>query len=119
MHLRFGVALLVLVLAPVGLLAQEQNQGAQKPAASGKSGDFDTMFADWKKLLGRLREIQTQWQVAMPDEKKKLETEFNELVAQGEKMAPELTKAAEETFKADPANKSAGEFLAALASDAK
>jgi cyclophilin family peptidyl-prolyl cis-trans isomerase len=92
---------------------------AGKPAEQAASGSFDAMFAEWKQLLARLREIQTKWQVAMPDEKKKLETEFDELVAKGEKMAPELKKSAESTFQADPSNKSAGEFIAVMASDAK
>jgi cyclophilin family peptidyl-prolyl cis-trans isomerase len=92
---------------------------AEKPANPPAAGSFDAQFAEWKQLLARLREIQGKWQVAMPDEKKKLEAEFDELVAQGEKMAPELKKSAETTFQADPANEAAGQFVAVMASDAK
>ena len=134
MHLRFGVALTLLLAALSPAWAQEEQaekepakkpaaEQPQKPAASENAAaaekpvtEFDKLFIEWKALLTRLRAIQAEYQVAMPDAKPALEKEFNELLAKGETMAPKLKKAAEQAYQADPAaNKDAGGFLAAMA----
>ena len=96
--------------APKAAAVQE---GAEKKA---ENPDFDQMFAEWKKLLTRLREIQAEYQLANAGTRTTLEKEFNDLVAKGEKMAPDLTKAAVAAYEADPgSNKELAQFLAAVA----
>jgi cyclophilin family peptidyl-prolyl cis-trans isomerase len=112
------VCLLTLVF-PVTAGAQEQEKGAAPAAqaeAAAQAGSFNQLFPEWKKLLVRLREIQQEYQIANADTRTTLEKEFNELVAKGEKMAPELIKSAEAAYVASPnENKELAQFLASVA----
>ena len=99
--------------------AQEKPEAGKAAAADTKAApaDFETLFPQWKQILARLREIRDEYQIANADTKPKLETEFNDLVAKGEKLAPELKQAAEAAYAKAPQNKELGEFLAAVAAD--
>jgi len=90
-------------------------EAEQQEAASDEPLDFDTLFAEWKELLTRLREIQAEFQVAPEDEKPALESEFNELLEKGEQMAPKVARAAEERYAEDPSSEGdVADFLASM-----
>ena len=116
-----GSMALGLVLACSTLGAQEadkkQSPPSEKPAA-GAASAFDQRLGEWKALVAKLEEIRAAWKIAMPEERKKLEEEFNAKLAEGEALLPNLSKAAEEEFTSGGASKqSAGEFLAAIANN--
>lgn len=115
---------LALFVALVGstLWAQEAEKKEEpkdeKPAAAAATA-FDQQLADWKKLVGKLEEIRAAWKIAMPEDRKKLEQDFNAKLAEGEAMLPAIAKSAEESYAAGDASKQpAGEFLAAVANNA-
>jgi cyclophilin family peptidyl-prolyl cis-trans isomerase len=91
---------------------------AEKPAAADQAAAtaFDQKLTEWKGILSELERIRAAWKIGMPDERKKLEKEFNDELAKGEALLPEIIKTAEAAFAGDDASKqTAGEFLAAVA----
>lgn len=122
MFWRSSLALFV-VLACSSLWGQEAEKKEatkdEKPAAAVAETPFGKQLGQWKKLVGNLEEIRAAWKIAMPEERKKLEQDFNAKLAEGETLLPEITKAAEQSFTAGDASKqAAGEFLAAVANNA-
>ncbi len=94
---------------------KESSADASKKAEPAESLDFDKLFAEWKKILTRLREIQTEYQVAKDDQKPALEKEFYELLTKGEQLAPKVARAAEARFIANPnGNQDVADFLASM-----
>jgi cyclophilin family peptidyl-prolyl cis-trans isomerase len=117
-----GSLVLLLTLTTSPLWAQDAEKKdepkSEKPAAEAPASAFDQQLGEWKKLVGKLEEIRAQWKIAMPEDRKKLEQEFNAKLAEGEAMLPNLAKAAEEEFtKGGPSKQSAGEFLGAVANN--
>jgi len=80
------------------------SEAKSEPAASaaGAVAEFQQKLADWKKLLARLKELQLEYKVAKPDERGKIEEEYNRLLDEGEQMAPAVIQAAEASYTADP-----------------
>jgi len=73
------------------------------PAAGPKAAAFATLFADWKKILTELRDIKyVEYPEAGVDRKVELKQRYEELIAQGEKMQPELVAAAIEAYQEAP-----------------
>ncbi len=105
-------ALLLVAACPVG--AQEN----QPSGAASAEQRFNELFAQWKALLTRLRAIQLEYKNAPPAERKPLEDEFKEKVAQAEALAPELRASVEAAYVANPANREAADFLGGLAYEA-
>lgn len=90
------------------------------PAAQAgpKTAEFNRVFADWKTLLGEMRQLRTEYRQAQPPRKTEIEKRFNELVAQGDKILPKLTQAAEEAYlEAPAAGQAQAEFLAGILAD--
>jgi len=126
MHVRhFQVfVLLGALLLPMLAVAQDdssapaQKKDAAKPQtpADDKSvGDFDKLFVQWKDVLARLREIQTEYQVAQDKDKPKLEQEFNGLLVKGSQLAPQVARAAEKRFAKNPnQNQDVSDFLGSM-----
>jgi cyclophilin family peptidyl-prolyl cis-trans isomerase len=94
-------------------------QPAQTPEAAKAEGEFDQKLTEWKSILSELERIRAAWKIAMPDERRQLQQEFNDELAKGEALLPEIVQSAEAAFAAGgPSKQSAGEFLAAVASTA-
>ena len=93
--------------------SETQAQEAESPSDD-VQGDasFAELFAQWKDLLARLRELQIQYQTANPDKRAELEKEFNSELQKGEALIGQLTQAAEAAYAADPAaSNDAADFL--------
>jgi len=93
----------------------QPSDASENPAdeAEGEPATFEELFAQWKEVLARLRELQLEYQAAAPQRMTELENEFNVEVTKGEKLVPRLSKAAEEQYAADPGgNEEVSNFLA-------
>ena len=103
--------------APAADAAPAAEPAAAPAAAAGPAAaEFQAKLAEWRKLLGRLKELQLEYKVAKPDERTKIEEQYNQLLAEGEKMAPEVIKAAEGAYAADPkGDAEVANFLIAVA----
>jgi cyclophilin family peptidyl-prolyl cis-trans isomerase len=120
MFWRGCIALLLALSCSFAWAQQAEKQEAAKepPAADAPKSAFDQQLEEWRKLVGELEKIRAEWKIAMPDERKKLEQDFNAKLAEGETLLPKMAKAAEEAFAAGGESKqSAGEFLAAVANN--
>ena len=93
--------------------------GDDKPDAS-KSDDpavarFDKIFADWKELLSKLKDLQARY-ITTPRKgglREPLKQEFTELVKEGEKLEPKVIEAAEAALSAaGDTRPEIGKFLA-------
>jgi cyclophilin family peptidyl-prolyl cis-trans isomerase len=99
--------------------AEKPKPDETKPAAS-KSDDpavaeFDKVFADWKELLSKLKDLRAKY-IATPRKgglREPIKQEYDDLVKEGEKMEPKVIAAAEAAFAAAPnAQPEMGKFLA-------
>jgi cyclophilin family peptidyl-prolyl cis-trans isomerase len=120
-----GIFAMLLTLVCCTLLAQQAEKkepakpAGEAPADAPAAGEFDQKLAEWKGIIAELERIRTAWKIAMPDERRKLEQEFNDQLAKGEAFLPEMVKAAEAELAAGGASKqTAGELLAAIANNA-
>lgn len=106
-------------------LAQEpagETSKAETPAADANSSDsgpvaeFKQQFAEWKKVLSKLQELQLQYKVTKPEDRAAIEAEYNKAVATGHEKLPMLVEAAEKSYSADPqADPEVTNFLVSLA----
>lgn len=82
--------------------AQSQEQPAAQPetaeAATIPDARFEQILTDWRVLLGRLQDLQNEFATADDERKAAIRTEFAEAVKLGEKLEPELIRAAEQTL---------------------
>ncbi len=92
--------------------SEDSDEPVEEPAAA-DAGDFGTIFAQWKELIAELRALQDEYKIAKPEDREALVEKFNGLVTQGDELAPQLRKAGEAAFIADPqADPEIGNFLA-------
>jgi cyclophilin family peptidyl-prolyl cis-trans isomerase len=100
------IACLALLLAATAAVAQDDSK-APAPADS-----FQAIHTQWRNVLTELRQLQERYQTAGASEKAKIETQFNERLAEGKKLQPKLLVAAEKEFVAAPnKNKEVSDFL--------
>lgn len=105
------------LVALVAIVCSAVN-AADPPAAASSSASFDALFKQWKAMLGRMRTLQEQYQVAGAGARPGIEAEFNQLREQGHKLAPKLLAAAEEAYRANPkGDKAIADFLMAHAAE--
>lgn len=89
---------------------------ATPPAADGALAEFNQLFEQWKGIIQQLRELQVEYKSVPPAEREAIRDQFNQLLAQGEQMAPQLEQAARTVYEADPnADKEVANFLASIA----
>ncbi|MGH7134141.1 MAG: peptidylprolyl isomerase, partial [Pirellulales bacterium] len=99
--------------------ATKPKAGESKPAAAKSSdpavAEFDKVFADWKELLSKLKDLRATY-IATPRKgglREPIKQEYDDLVKEGEKMEPKVVAAAEAAFAAAPnAQPEIGKFLA-------
>jgi len=83
------------------------------PAGAKKA--FDDRFAEWKDVLKQIRTLQVDYQTADEDQRKQLRVQFDDLVAQGEKMLPGLISSAKHAFNlAEEKDPNVAKFLASV-----
>jgi cyclophilin family peptidyl-prolyl cis-trans isomerase len=75
-----------------------------KPAATGASPAevFAKKLAEWKDVFKELRKLRADFQTAAPDKVGEIQTKWNELIAKGETLIPELRAAGTQAFVAEP-----------------
>jgi cyclophilin family peptidyl-prolyl cis-trans isomerase len=89
---------------------------AQQPAAGDAQAAWDSMYQQWRDLLTSLRDLQNKYKLAKPEERKAIENDFNNKVAQAQALLPKLTAAGEAAYVVDPAKQQPiGDFLGAMA----
>jgi cyclophilin family peptidyl-prolyl cis-trans isomerase len=76
---------------------------------------FNKSFGEWKQVLEKLRDIQRDYKTAKPEDRRRLEQEFNEGLADAGKRVPALKKLAEAAYESDPQQNDIGDFLGAMA----
>ena len=70
--------------------------------AKATAAEFDKVFAEFKQVLGKLRSLQSRYQLASDKERPAVEAEFEALVAQGNQIAPRLLAAGKAAYLAAP-----------------
>lgn len=97
------------------LFAQVSARPAETPSAekiASAKAEFDQRYGEWKSILGKLRDMRTEYRKTPAEKRPAMEEQYNALVQQGLELQPRLTAAAEAWFRADPkAAKDAGEYL--------
>lgn len=107
--------------APALLAAQEESAAPEKPAAekpapekpapekpaaeqAGKSAAevYQEKFDEWRNLLGELRRLQAEYGKAEQDQLPQIRQRWNELIARGEALLPELEEAGRLAYEAAP-----------------
>jgi cyclophilin family peptidyl-prolyl cis-trans isomerase len=110
MHPALRLFAVALICTPWGFAyAMAQEDAAAPPAATPAapasdpaSVEFADRMAEWKKMVGNLRELQVRYKVAKPADRPALEEQFQQMVKQGEQMIPQLVEAATTAYKANP-----------------
>jgi len=93
-------------------------QDTDDAAAAEPAGEFDSLLAEWKEILTRMREIQLEYKVAEPDEQTALSDEFDALRAKGRELTPQLMAAAETAYTAAPSEEGdATQFVVSMLVD--
>ena len=95
-----------ILAACLAVSAHTQEQPAAQPEASEDTAEaatspdarFEQILSDWRALLGRLQDLQKEFVTADDERKTAIRAEFAEAVQQGEKLEPELIRAAEQTL---------------------
>lgn len=102
--------LLRLAMLAAALLASGSALAAadEPPAQSG----YKQLYADWKKLLTELRQLQEKYPLADKKEQQEIEARFQQLLADGKALEPKVAAAAEKEFAARPnQDKDVSQFL--------
>ena len=84
------------------------------PATSG-SPEFDGLIKQWDEIRDKLETLQIKYKESKPDARDALVAEFNQVRAEGEKIQPQLLKAAEAGYKANPKGVAFSTFLVTYA----
>jgi cyclophilin family peptidyl-prolyl cis-trans isomerase len=69
--------------------AAAQGEGTAGPATA----EFNRVFGEWRKLLDEMRQLRTEYRQSKPPRREEIEKRYNELIAQGDKLLPQLTDA--------------------------
>jgi cyclophilin family peptidyl-prolyl cis-trans isomerase len=90
-----------------------------EPPQSGKAGpaaaEFRQVFGKWKALLEEFANLRTRYLEADDKERKQMEKRWDQLIAEGMELQPQLVAAAERAFAEAPrADKQITEFLNAI-----
>jgi len=92
--------------------AAASEKPAAEPTAEATAAEFDKIFTEFKKVLGKLRSLQSKYQLAADSERPAIEAEFNAEVEKGNEIAPRLLESAKAAYLAAPnANPAITRFL--------
>jgi len=77
-----------------------------------KQAEFAKIFAEWKTLLGDLRDLRDEYRKAASEKRPEIETRYNGLIEKGQALQPKVLDAAEAAYREDPKSAAeAEEFL--------
>lgn len=95
--------------------AKTSTTAEAKPAAA---GTFDEKFAEWKDVLKQLRKLQADYRTVEPNQVAEIESQWDQLIAKGEALIPELRETGKQTYLAAPnENDELAGFLVKLVAD--
>lgn len=77
--------------------------------------DFDALKKQWTELREKLNALQIDYKNAKKEERLPIAEKFDVLRLEGEKLQPQLLKAAAAAISVEPKNETVGNFLAAFA----
>jgi cyclophilin family peptidyl-prolyl cis-trans isomerase len=97
-----------------GLPTASPTGTAAAPATSG-SPEFDALLKKWDDLLDQMKQTQVDYKLAKPEERGQFVEKFKQLKLDGEKLQPEVLKAAEAGLAKDPKGTAFVTFLASFA----
>ncbi|QDU25083.1 putative peptidyl-prolyl cis-trans isomerase [Anatilimnocola aggregata] len=80
--------------------AAETKEAEAKPAAG--EGDYNALLNRWKTVIDDLRKLKLKYAVAQAGEREALDKQWEELIAEGNKLVPELQAAGKKAYEAAP-----------------
>ena len=83
-------------------------------AESAARQDFDKSYTEYKDCVKKLTDLQNRYPVATAAEATALEKQFNELLAEGNKIRPKMISLAEKAYLEDPKNQELGDMMFAV-----
>lgn len=79
---------------------------------------FDAKFAEWKEVLKQLRKLKADFMIAEPNEVAGIQSQWDQLIAQGQAMIPELRETGKQAYLAAPnKNSELTDFLIKMVAD--
>ena len=125
-NLRWTFILLFTALFAMASTAVAQDADAEtaedvSAAADDKSelqAQFDAVFEQWKKVLGDMRMLRAESELAEDAELSQMQAEYDALIRKGEDLIPQLRDAAIAIFRAAPnENRQISSWLTTIVSD--
>jgi cyclophilin family peptidyl-prolyl cis-trans isomerase len=83
-------------------LAGQDAKPADKLAPTPTAAEFQKVFAQWTDLINRLEQLQIEYKSVKPESRKTIRESFDKLVLEGDKLEPQLIKAAEAAYREAP-----------------
>lgn len=96
--------LFVLFCSTTAVHSQDEGGGelTTDSTEQASSGEFDSLFEEWKTLLASLRTLQAEYSVAELGDLEGIQKQYTALLVEGEELLPQLRSAAEEAFATAP-----------------
>jgi cyclophilin family peptidyl-prolyl cis-trans isomerase len=89
-----------------------KEQPAPEAAAGPKTQQFSQLFSQWQGILAEMRSLQKEYKTADPARQAEIKGRFDQILAQGDALAPQLIDAARQAYAESPgANEAAGKLL--------
>ncbi|WP_233216466.1 peptidylprolyl isomerase [Blastopirellula marina] len=113
------MAILTCCFVPLTALAQAPAEAP--PAAEAPQGEqdqFDKLLTEWKGIIAELRTIQQQYRLAPEGQLPELRKQYNQVLAKGMDLLPQIEKAAITRLEANKEDKDATMFLYKIVTDA-
>ena len=113
----FSLAFFALFLLTQSAWSQDaaptNGESSAAPAREGQAkAKFDRLFYEWKELLAQIKKLYTEYQVAKPEDREKIEEEYPPLLEKALALQSRLLLAAEAAYKEAPnADKELALFL--------
>lgn len=125
-NLRWTFILLFTALFAMASTAVAQDADAETAEDVSAAADdnselqaqFDTVFEQWKKVLGDMRMLRAESELAEDAELSQMQAEYDALIRKGEDLIPQLRDAAIAIFRAAPnENRQISSWLTTIVSD--
>lgn len=96
----------LLLLTQPAISQQDATPAEDSSSTSATEGqakvEFDRLFYEWKDLLAQLKKLYTEYQIAKPSEREKIEEQYPPLVDKAMKLRGRLLVAAEKAYQEAP-----------------
>jgi cyclophilin family peptidyl-prolyl cis-trans isomerase len=114
---RLSVSCLLLTLVCLAARVAPADDAAPAPGPAGQ--EFSQLFAQWEGYFSEIEALQKKYPTASADEKKAIEKNYGEVIAQVEKLAPTVAEAAKAAYIESPnTNENATKMVVGMAGGA-